>query len=154
MRRGDPGYWDWIANVGAPKKLKNPKQLWKLACEYFKGIDDRPFKKKDFIKSGERAGEIVDLETIMPYTWQGLELYLFAKGVVAKLDDYRANKEGNYSEFSDVLSRITQTIFEQKYSGAAVGAFNANLVAKDLGITEKIQQQMTIIEQPLFPDSD
>lgn len=153
MKKGDPGYWDWRANTGKPKNLRNPKQLWKLACEYFQSVDERPFKKKDFIRGGESAGTIIDIETIMPYTWQGLDDYLFANGVLAKLEDYRANKDNRYPEFAETLSRITGIIFDQKYSGAAVGAFNASLISKDLGISEKIQQTITM-EQPLFPDED
>ena len=151
MKKGEPGYWKWVANTGSPKNLRNPKQLWKLACEYFESIDERPFEKQDFIRSGESAGTIVKLKTIMPYTWQGLELYLRDAGVLAKLDDYRANKESRYTEFADVLARITQMIYDQKYSGAAVGAFNAAIISKDLGLTEKIQQTIAM-EQPLFPD--
>lgn len=151
MKRGDLGYWAWRAKVGQPKKIPSPEILWETACQYFQMRDESPWVKKDFIRGGDSAGHIVDLETAVPYTWAGLEDFLREKGLAAKLDDYRANKAGNYSEYSDVLSHISQIIFDQKFTGAAVGAFNSNLIAKDLGLVEKTQNTI-ITEQPLFPD--
>jgi hypothetical protein len=46
--------------------------------------------------------------------------------------------------------RIRQNCFVQNFKGASVGLFNANIIAKKLGLIEK--SQTTIIEQALFPD--
>lgn len=154
MRRGEPGYWGWRAKAGKPKNLKSPKQLWQLACEYFQTVDDSPFITNDFIKGGDMAGTIVGVPKMDVFLWQDFEDFLDERGVLAKLDDYRSNKDNRYADYADVLTRITNIIYSRKFKGAAVGAFHAGIIAKDLGITEKIQQQMTIIEQPLFPDSD
>lgn len=153
MRRGDPNYWQWRKKTGRPKILKTPQQLWEIACDYFEWCDENPLFRQDFLRSGDFAGSKVDVKLGRPYTWQGLENHLREAGLVAKLDDYRANRGGNYSEFSDILSHIETIIYDQKYTGAVVGLFNANLIAKDLGMTEKIEQKITT-EQPLFPDVD
>ena len=152
MKRGDLGYWAWRAKVGQPKKIPTPQILWEAACEYFQMRDESPWEKEDFIRGGESAGGKVYLNTAVPYTWCGLEDYLREKGLAAKLDDYRANKEGRYSEYADICTHIGQIIFDQKFTGAAVGAFNANIIARDLGLTEKTQNTV-ITEQPLFPDA-
>ena len=97
------------------------------------------------------AGVVVEVKRMRPYTWQGLETFLSDKGVLAKLDDYRSNKENRYSEFADVIAWATNVIHDQKYSGALVGLFNGSLVSKDLNMTER--SETTIVhEQPLFPD--
>ena len=151
MQRGDPGYWEWLKKVGKPKNLKNPKQLMSAAIEYFEWCDEHPFKKQDFLKGGELAGTKIELDVMRPYTWQGLEMWLRDKGLLAKLDDYRSNKRDAYSEFADALGHIEKIIIDQKYSGAASGFFNPMLISRDLGLTEK-SESTVIIEQPLFPD--
>ena len=40
-------------------------------------------------------------------------------------------------DFSSVITRIEQTIYAQKFEGAAVGSFNANIIARDLGLKDK-----------------
>lgn len=152
MKRGDPGYWKWRGNVGKPKNLKSPKQLMDAASEYFQWCDDNPFVKHDFIRSGDMAGDIVSIPTMRPYTWQGLEMWLRDKNLLAKLDDYRSNKDGRYPEYADTLTHISQIIFDQKFSGAAVGLFNSNLISKDLGLVDRTENTI-ISEQPLFPES-
>jgi hypothetical protein len=160
LKPGDPGYWDWMAKKGGalfgteknpggrPKKIKTPNLLWKYACEYFNRIDERPFLKQDFIRGGEMAGSKVNLETIRPYTWAGLEAYLIEKGIISKLKDYKQNTYGNYDEFQPVVQAIDQIMFSQKFEGAASGAFNANIIARDLGLAEKTINENTNTEVP------
>lgn len=151
MKRGDKGYWEWRANTGRPKNIRSVKQMMKLFCEYFQWCDDNPFKINEVIKGGDRAGDIVKVPTMRPYTWQGLETFLSDRGVLAKLDDYRSNKDKRYDEFADTIAWATNVIHDQKYSGALVGLFNASLISKDLNMTER--SETTIVhEQPLFPD--
>lgn len=153
MKRGDPGYWKWRANTGRPKNLKNPKQLMLAAIEYFEWCDANPVIKNEMIKSGEHAGSIVAVPVPRPYTWMGLEMWLYDKSIIAKLDDYRANKKDNYSEFSDTLTHITNIIRDQQLTGGLADIFNSNLISRVLGLTEKSESTVTI-EQPLFPDSE
>jgi uncharacterized protein YkvS len=41
--------------------------------------------------------------------------------------------------FSSILTHIGHIIRNQKYTGAAIGIFNANLIGKDLGLMEKTE---------------
>lgn len=143
MKQGDPDYWLKRSKRGKPKKLKSPKHLWDLACEYFKSVDDNPFKKNDFIKGGEFAGVIVKLDQMKPYTWVGLENYLFEKDIIADLNDYELNTDRNYDEYQPVIRAIKKVIWEQSYSGAASNVFNANIIARQLGL---IDQSLSKVE--------
>jgi len=134
---------------GRPKKIKTPKVLWGYFCDYCERVQTNPFKKQDFIRGGELAGQIVELDTIRPLTWQGFEDYLFEKKVIVRLDDYKSNKEGRYADFADIITRIGNAIYSNKFEGAAVGAFNSNIIARDLGLVDK-QSQDIKVEQPLF----
>ena len=152
IRKGDPNYWQWRKNTGKPKKIKNPQELWEAACDYFQWCDDNPMAKQDFIRGGDSAGAKVDLDIPRPYTWQGLESHLDDIGLVSKLDDYRANKDKSYEKYQDVLTRIGRVIDDRKYVGAATNIYNAGFISKDLGLTEKVEQHTTVVEQPLFGD--
>ena len=152
IRKGDPNYWQWRKNTGKPKSIKNPKQLWDAACDYFEWCDENPMTKQDFIRGGDMAGSKVDLAIPRPYTWQGLESHLADMGLVSKLDDYRANVGKAYEKYKDSLTRIEREIYDRKYVGAATNTYNAGFISKDLGITEKIEQQVSVVEQPLFGD--
>lgn len=150
----DPGYWDWRAKTGLrgqPKAFRSPQQLWQLACEYFKRIDENPFKKQDFIKGGESAGTIVELDQMRPYTWAGLTDYLFEQGYISTLQDYKQNREGRYGDYVEVIRMIGEVMWKQKFEGASSGAFNANIISRDLGLVDKSQMHVTE-EQPLFGD--
>lgn len=149
----DPDYWEWRKKTGRPKALKSPKQLWQLACEYFERTIDNPIIKLDFIRGGENAGELVKMPTARPFTWAGLEAYLFERSIIGRLEDYKANTDGNYEEFSEVIHAIDKIMYSQKFEGAAAGIFHHAIIARDLGLTEKIENRHTV-ETPLFGDAE
>ena len=76
---------------------------------------------------------------------------LYLNGIISKLDDYRANTGGAYSDFQDAIRTIEKTIRTQKFEGASAGIFNSSIIAAELGIAKKIEQTVTM-EQPLFPE--
>lgn len=145
-KQGDPGYWEYMKKVGVkaikeakagrPKKIPTPEKLWELACEYFQEVDETPFVKQDFIRGGESAGTKVNFDHIHPYSWAGLDTYLFKNGIISNLDDYRLNTGGAYEEFRSTIVRIEKAMFNQKFKGASVGAFNASIIARDLQLAE------------------
>lgn len=140
--------------------------MWELACDYFKSVDERPFLKQEQRKTPikiERGSDIspetlreiknpvVEIETIRPYTWTGFEAYLYERGVLACLDHYKCNLEGRYTDYVEIVRVIQTVMFAQKFEGAAVGAFNASIISRDLGLVDKSQIGV-VKEQPLFGD--
>lgn len=159
---GDDGYWDrrsrqfkreYKKSKWERKAFTGPDQLFSLACEYFKRVDETPIPKQDFIKGGESAGSIIELKNMRPYTWCGLEAYLFEKGFISTLQDYKANRENRYTEYVEVIRVLEKIIYDQKFSGASVGVFNATIISRDLGLVD--QAKVTVAEeQPLFGDDE
>lgn len=133
------------------KKIKSPWDLMQYAVSYMRWVDHQPFYKNEVLKGGNAAGTVVKVQTIRPYTWQGFETFLFRLGIISRLDAYRNNYEGLYTDFDDVVKRIDKMFFAQKFEGAAVGAFNATIVTRDLGLAEKSEQKVAV-EQPMFSD--
>jgi len=127
-------YWLRRKRHGTPKKIETSNELWELACDYFQQCEDNPWIKKDF--RGNQATE-VEYELTVPFTWSGLEAYVFEKTGLVRLDDYKSNKGGRYNDFADIVHAIGVIISTQKFTGAVVGEFNANIIARDLGLSEK-----------------
>jgi hypothetical protein len=130
-------WWQLRATSGREKIFSTPEHLWKAACEYFEATDTRKWKKKDWV--GKDALE-VERETETPYTWTGLALFLDVDS--RTLRNY-AN-EDSYKDFFPIISRIQDIIYTQKIEGATVGAFNANIVSRELGLADKVETENTL----------
>lgn len=125
----EPGnqFWKLRASNGRDKIFTSPEILWESACEYFEATDKRKWTKKDWV--GKDAIE-VERENETPYTKSGLALFLDC--------DWRTIEAlKKDADFLHIITRIENIIYTQKIEGANVGAFNANIVARELGLAEK-----------------
>jgi hypothetical protein len=140
-----------MANPPIKKKyIETPEKLWELFLEYVKHERENPMFKIEYVgKDGERVA--TPLET--PITFEGFECYLADKGVINDLGDYSKNDDGRYESYAPIITRIRQNCYVHNYKGAAVGLFNANLVARKLGIKDSTETNVTV-NQPIFPDID
>ena len=129
------------------KYIESPEKLWEYFLSYVEHERNNPLFKRDYVG---KDGNEVDTPLQVPITFEGFECYLQDQNIISHLSDYSANKDGKYQSYSTIISRIRQNCFVQNFKGAAVGLFNPNLIAKKLGLIDKVQN--TIIEQPLFPD--
>lgn len=125
-------FWKQRSKHGRDKLFASPELLWEAACEYFQWCSDNPWEKVDF--KGKDADE-VRIPTERPLTINGLCLYLGCNP--AYFRNFKGQERGKDKDFSAVISQIEETIYTQKFEGAAVGAFNANIIARDLGLADK-----------------
>lgn len=133
-------YWKLRSKHGRDKLFNTPDLLWEAACEYFLWCDTNPWYKNEAVKSGDLAGELIKVPTARPFTLAGLCLYMDASESYWK--EFR--KGDNLSEdFLSVITRVEEIVRNQKYEGAAVGAFNANIIARDLGLRDKVDTELT-----------
>lgn len=123
-------FWELRSKHGRNKLFENPEQIWELACEYFQWCDDHPWFKRELIRGGDLAGQIVSIPTERPYTLGGLCIYLGINNQT--WTNYR-----DKDDFLGVITHIEEIIRTQKFEGAAVGTFNANIIARDLGLSDK-----------------
>lgn len=123
-------FWKLRAKHGRDKLFESPDLLWESACEYFQWCVDNPFIEIDY-----RGKDIeqVELPKMRPFTWAGLEFYLD----IDSLREYKTNPK--YKDFSQVIGRIEKIIYDQKFSGAASGFLNANIISRDLGLAQAIE---------------
>lgn len=127
---------------GRGRLYESPNELWEDATDYFDWCDDNPWmkneqlKKPTIIKNIDGDEELVTLcqiPTARPYTISGLCLYLH---IDEETFSNYGSKEG-YEDFFGIVTRIRLAIYNQKYEGAAVGAFNPSIIARDLGLADK-----------------
>jgi hypothetical protein len=128
------------------KNIKSPEALYELFTEYKSYCKANP-KKENFFNHKTQKQDSIDRE--VPLTWQGFEVFLFKKKVISRLEHYKANTDGAYSEYLDIIKAINDEIYEDKFGGATAGIYQHNIIARDLGLTDK--QDVTVkAEQPLF----
>jgi len=129
-------FWKLRSKHGRDKLFETPELMWEAACEYFQWCEENPFYKSEAkVVSGYRndgSVEIAELPQMRPFTIQGLCRYLNCN--TKYFNDF---KDAGHKDFSEVLTRIMDIIYEQKFSGAASGFFNANIIARDLGLADK-----------------
>lgn len=131
-------FWKRRSKHGRDKLFATPELLWEAACEYFEWCDNNPLKEEKVFHS---QGVITshDASKMRAYTLTGLCLYLDCN------TQYFNNFENNNKEskdFSVIITRIRETIYTQKFEGAAAELLNPNIIARELGLSEKSETKV------------
>jgi len=126
-------FWKLRSTHGRDTLFASSQLMLETAFEYFQWCDKHPWYKHEAIKSGESSGKTVRVPTQRPYSLSGLMLYFGASEAY-----FRTFKLTNTNEdFLSVIARIEEIISTQQLDGALVGAFNANIVSRKLGLVDK-----------------
>lgn len=142
-------FWERRSKHGRDKLFKSPELLWKAACEYFEWCENNPLiEVKGFAFQG--VVTMKEFPKMRAMTIGGLCLYLDCTP-----DYFRAFKNQerkNKADFIPIINKIEQTIYNQKFEGAAADLLNANIIARDLGLADKTEIDMaaTITETTNF----
>ena len=118
------------------KYIETPEKLWELFTKYVQHEQDNPMYKVDY---AGKDGDTKHTPLQTPITFEGFECWLADEGVIENLTHYRANTDGAYNEYRSIITRITTNCFAQNFKGAAVGLFNANIIAKKLGLIDRTE---------------
>jgi hypothetical protein len=129
-------FWELRSKHGRDKLFATPELLWEAACEYFEWCRENPWIKKDWV--GKDADE-VERETERPFTLTGLCIYLDCSSSYFR--SFKSTLQEKDKDFLTIITRIEEIIYTQKFEGAAVGAFNANIIARDLGLSDKVNNE-------------
>lgn len=134
-------FWEIRSKHGRDILFKTPVLLWEAACEYFKWCVDNPIMKAEnkVVSVGGNMGSEVELHEEplkRPFTLDGLCLYLGCGSSYFRNFKNSKAYESN-KDFSTVIEAIEKVVFNQQFEGAAVGQFNANIIARALGLVDK-----------------
>lgn len=125
------------SNAGRPKLFKSPTMLMEAANEYFAVTAERYWRDQKL----SNGGKVVDLKVSPPFTLAGFCLYVGASRHWWNEMKAREEKDPK-SEFLEVIRYISDVIEVQQFEGASIGAFNANIISRSLGLVEKKETEV------------
>jgi hypothetical protein len=138
METNEP-FWKRRSKHGRNKLFESPELLLESALEYFQWCDNNPWIKT---KSGSNSnGSFIEEQpTQRPYSKMGWFVYIGCS------DSWlREFKKTANNDFLLVIEQIETIIANQQWEGASVGAFNANIIARTLGLKDQTENTNTNI---------
>lgn len=128
-------FWKIRSKHGRDKLFSSPQILWDACCEYFEWCEENPLIEVDY--RGKDADKVF-IPKMRAFTVQGLCIFLECN--TKYFNDLKHDKD-----FSEIIDRIYDTLYNQKFTGAAAGFLNANIISRDLGLQDRVEQKTTII---------
>lgn len=143
-------FWELRSTHGREKLFKTPALMWEAAVEYFQWCEDNPLTEVKLFNTKDFGVVEHVVNKLRAYTLQGLCMYLdcntgyfndFERALAEKMDNNPSPEElEELQGFSVVIKRIRETIFRQKFEGAAADLLNPNIIARELHLFEKKQE--------------
>jgi len=124
-------FWRLADHKGQNIAFESPQDLWDKASDYFKWCDDNPLQEMK-VFNGKEGIVSTNVPKMRAYTLKHLCLHI---GVNEKYFN-QFNEEGN-PEYSNIITRIRDIIYTQKFQGAAADLLNPNIIARELGLADK-----------------
>ena len=116
------------------KYIKTPEELWQLFERYEKSLGTLLIPQSH-VKLG-----IVHLDIKEPMTFEGFECWLADNDIIQDLGHYAANTDESYDGYRTIITRIRKSIYSHNFNRAAVGLYKENLIARQLGMADKVQE--------------
>ena len=123
-------FWKERSSHGRNPDFQSPQELLSAANEYFQWASENPLKEE---KAFSYQGKIIkaEISKMRPMTKGGLCIF-----IDLSLHRFNAMKEKG-ADFLNVITHIENVIYTQKFEGAAADLLNPNLIARDLGLSDK-----------------
>lgn len=126
-------YWKLAKGWGVGNDAAyTPEELWNKACDYFDWVEKNPLKEQKVFGSGLR----MNVSKMRAMSQKAF--CIFAQISSTTFDNYHADEA-----YLGITARIKDIIFTQKFEGAAADLVNPNIIARELGLAEKVQTEVT-----------
>lgn len=129
-------FWEARSTAGPkpifPKGDKGAEALWKACCEYFTWVEDNPLWE-DKLVTFQGSATHEPTAKMRAMTVGGLCIFLDID--VTTWHDWKSTRP----DLSHVIGRAENIIRAQKFAGAAADLLNANIIARDLGLSDKTE---------------
>lgn len=136
-------FWKARTKHGRDKIMASPEALWDACCEYFVWNENTPlWEEKLFLYQGVVVRDCVSKMRAM--TIEGLCRFI-------DIDPSTWRTWRNDEDFSAITTRVDGIIRDQKFTGAAADLFNANIIARDLGLRDKAETDHTSSDRSMSP---
>ncbi len=145
-------WWRLRSKHGRDTLFKSPKLLWDAALEYFQHVEENPLKEVQLV-SYQGITEQEEVPKQRPFTMKGLCLYLGCSESYFKV--FKVTYGGKDKEaFLTVITQIEDTIYNQKFEGAAAGFFSTLIIARDLGLADKTETKVESTNVNITPTAE
>lgn len=134
-------FWKLRNKHGRDKLFATPELLEEACLEYFQWVDDNPLIEVIHFNQGKEGIAKVKAPKMRPYTLGGLCIYL---GCSTEYFRHFEKNNKDSKDFIPIITRVREIIYNQKFEGAAAGFFNANIIARDLGLIDKKQTETEV----------
>ena len=128
-------FWKARSSHGRNPIFETEEKLWEACIEYFEWVEENPLAEE---KLFSYQGEIVrgTISKMRAMTIDGLCVFLDI--CETTWTNYRQN-----DDFMRVTEQVDKIIRSQKFQGAAADLLNANIIARDLGLRDKSDTDIT-----------
>ena len=121
-------YYKMVAKWGEHPTKYTPATFWAKVIEFLQWCDKYPLKSEEVFGTGKR----MTVKNMRMPTIQGFCTY-------AKIDRQTfANYEKDEAWFG-IVTRARDLFYAIKIEGAAAGLLNANIIARELGLSDKTE---------------
>ena len=128
-------FWLARSSHGRNPIFSDPEQLRNACYEYFEWVEENPlYEEKIFHSSGMITKDTVTKMRAM--TISGLCIFLDIDRTT--WENYRNNPD-----FFRITKEVEEIIYNQKFTGAAADLLNPNIIARELGLSDKVQNEHT-----------
>jgi hypothetical protein len=138
-----------------PKHIPTPEDMWDLFEAYKRWCKENP---RYSYSLSTKTGEATAVPLERPLTQVGFRT--FAAEKECSVNDYFANTDNRYSEYTTICARIEEAIRMDQIEGGMVGQYNASITQRLNNLTERVDTttkgdkiesiQVTIVR----PDAD
>jgi len=135
-------FWRARSTHGRKPIFPDPNVLWDACVEYFDWVEDNPLIETKLV-SYQGEHELVEVPKIRAMTIGGLCLFL-------DIDFKTWQSYQEKKDFIQVTKQAEESIRSQKFSGAAADLLNANIIARDLGLRDKVETELVVPQGVVF----
>lgn len=133
-------FWKLRLKHGRSTKISSPEQLWDNFIEYAQWVEENPLIEIDYRGKDATIVKLPRMRPMLKSTFAVMCGYCSWDNLTHTLKEVKG--------FSEVFTRIESCIYSQKLEGAASGFLNPNIIARDLGLTDK-QENKVVTDKPL-----
>lgn len=142
-------HWKFRINTGAPRKFDSPDELREAFNDYFKYVEENPLKESVLQKvktpGGAEKVKVYSLPKMRCMTIQGFCGFTGCGSSTL----YEYEKGGKGDGFAEIIAQAREIMYGQKIEGAAAGLLNPNIIARELGLADKVEST-EVPYQPIF----
>lgn len=124
---------------GKPKAIESPELMWDLFLDYKNQTKNNPILVKDYV--GKDVVQ-VHREHERPLSMVGFTNHLDDLGIITDVTDYFENKDGRYSNYIRICTRIRNNIKEDQICGGMVGIYNASITQRLNSLSDNVAQTL------------